>query len=109
MKKHLLKTLFVCLFAFAGTTASAYDCEVDGIYYNLNATDQTASVTYWDLYHNINYRGAVHIPEKLNYDGITYSVTSIGESAFYRCSGLTELTIPNSVTSIGDEAFYGCI
>ncbi|MGN0547510.1 MAG: leucine-rich repeat domain-containing protein [Acutalibacteraceae bacterium] len=36
------------------------------------------------------------------------SVTSIGDSAFYRCTGLTSITIPDSVTSIGDGAFYGC-
>ena len=36
------------------------------------------------------------------------SVTSVGSSAFYNCSGLTSVTIPNSVTSIGDYAFYGC-
>ena len=35
-------------------------------------------------------------------------MTSIGGSAFYRCSGLTSITIPNSVTSIGDSAFEGC-
>ena len=35
-------------------------------------------------------------------------VTSIGYQAFYYCSGLTSVTIPNSVTSIGDGAFYGC-
>ena len=39
---------------------------------------------------------------------IPNSVTSIGEWAFRRCSGLTSVTIPNSVTSIGDEAFSGC-
>jgi len=36
-------------------------------------------------------------------------VTSIGEDAFYGCSGLTSVDIPNSVTSIGEDAFYGCI
>ena len=39
---------------------------------------------------------------------IPNSVTSIGSSAFYGCSGLTSVTIPNSVTSIGDYAFSGC-
>ena len=36
------------------------------------------------------------------------SVTSIGERAFYGCSGLTAIQIPSSVTSIGESAFYGC-
>jgi len=36
------------------------------------------------------------------------SVTSIGESAFYKCFRLTSITIPNGVTSIGESAFYEC-
>ncbi len=36
------------------------------------------------------------------------SVTSIGNSAFFNCSGLTSVTIGNSVTSIGADAFYNC-
>jgi hypothetical protein len=43
--------------------------------------------------------GAVSIPN---------SVTSIGNSAFYYCIGLTSVTIPNSVTSIGAGAFNYC-
>lgn len=37
-----------------------------------------------------------------------YEVIAIGKFAFYGCSGLTSLTIPNSVTSIGYYAFSGC-
>ena len=36
------------------------------------------------------------------------SVTSIGYDAFFGCTGLTSITIPDSVTSIGDLAFDGC-
>ena len=39
---------------------------------------------------------------------IPNSVTSIGDAAFYNCTGLTSITIPNSVTSIGRGAFNGC-
>ena len=39
---------------------------------------------------------------------IPEGVTSIGNFAFYNCSGLTSVNIPNSVTSIGYDAFYNC-
>ena len=48
--------------------------------------------------------GVITIPSEVN----GYSVTSIGSQAFYNCSGLTSVTIPNSVTSIGKSAFWGC-
>ena len=52
--------------------------------------------------------GDLIIPSTISYNGTTYSVTSIGDRAFYYCSGLTSVAIPNSVTSIGESAFYGC-
>ena len=40
-----------------------------------------------------------------NYNGKNYA---INQYAFYNCSGLTSITIPNSVESIGVSAFYNC-
>jgi hypothetical protein len=49
-------------------------------------------------------------PGRLQYSySIPASVTSIGASAFYGCTGLTSITIPSSVTSIGASAFVNCI
>ena len=35
-------------------------------------------------------------------------VTTIGDSAFQKCTGLTRITLPDSLTTIGDSAFEGC-
>ena len=45
---------------------------------------------------------------QVTYYRIGNNVTSIGESAFYSCSGLKSIIIPNSVTNIGNYAFYNC-
>ena len=48
--------------------------------------------------------GDVTIPNAMN--GLP--VTSIGDYAFFHCTSLTDITIPNSVTSIGQDAFFYC-
>ena len=85
--------------------ASADAVEINGIYYNLITKAQQAEVTS-----NPNqYTGSIVIPESVNYNEVTYSVTSIGNKAFRDCSALTSIKMPNSVTSIGGEAFAYCI
>ena len=87
-------------------TASAYDFEVDGFYYNIiSLSDLTVEVTAGDN----KYSGELIIPSTVNYKSKTLTVTSIGRYAFDGCSGLTSITIPNSVISIITDAFLFCI
>ena len=106
MKKKLLLTILALLSAEFSIQIKAYDAHVNGFYYNLNKSARTAQVT--SSYNYNDYSGQVTIPSSISYEGTTYNVTSIGNSAFNLCSSLTSVTIPNSVTSIGWAAFNRC-
>ena len=103
MKKRFTACLTTLILSVLfSISASADVVEVDEIFYDISGT--TATVTYgWE-----EYSGNIVIPESITFENSIYSVTSIGESAFWCCSSLTSVTIPNSVTSIGNSAFYGC-
>lgn len=100
MKKQVLLIVLMLM----PLMASAHT-EINGIYYNL--TDKVAEVTSVPS-GTSKYRGIIVIPETVVYGEMTYSVTSIGYQAFYECSNITSITIPNSVTSIGERAFWNC-
>ena len=74
-------------------------------------------INYWFSYNNEafvlkkesqEYSGQIIIPESVVHNGFCYNVVGVDDSAFYGCSGLTSVTIPNSVTSIGEAAFRYC-
>ena len=105
--------IFSLLLALAASVGAlwASDTRVNGIWYDFDSNTKEASVTYRGRvygFYSDEYSGAVTIPPSVTYDNVTYKVTGIGEYAFYDCTGLTSITIPNSVTSIGISAFSGC-
>ena len=106
----LMTTLILSV--FFSISSSAYDVCVDGVCYNLISKGKIAEVTCRDVYNYneyYNYSGDIKIPSYIKVNKVEYSVTSIGKRAFYKCTDLKSVTIPNSVTSIGDEAFFDCI
>ena len=91
---------------------SAHDFEVGGIYYEITSSEEmSVAVTFRGRaggeYTN-EYSGNVIIPSTVIYQGKNYCVNSIEESAFFNCSNLIAIKIPESVTSIGDRAFEKC-
>ncbi len=106
MKKN---ALFLLMLLCIPVIVNAYDAQIDGIYYNLDKSEKTATVTFYSLNNNSKaYSGDVIIPSEVTFQGVTYTVIGIGDSAFYGCIGLTSATIPNSVISIGGDAFNKC-
>lgn len=105
MKKILL------LLSLLPLMASAYNAKINGLFYNLNKQTRQAEVTYEKASGDTpisSYSGSVTVPQTVTYNNVSYSVTSVGEGAFYGCSGLTSITLPNSITEIGQGAFYNC-
>ena len=74
---------------------------------NYTVTDETANTVELTGYVS-KPEGILEIPATVSYNSTTYSVTSIGDGAFYWCTALTQIIIPENITSIGDIAFSGC-
>ena len=89
MKKSIL-LLFAALLPLV--TSAQTKVEIDGIWYNLISKAKVAEVTFkGDFYNSYRdeYSGSITIPATVTYDGGAYSVTSIGDGAFWDCSSLT--------------------
>ena len=101
MKKQIILILMMLLPMVTG----AETVEIDGINYELVSNTKEATVIKKN---SGKYTGNVVIPASVTYDGVEYSVTGTGYAAFYECSSMTSITIPNSVTVIGIMTFIGC-
>ena len=110
MKKHLhnsLRALFLSLAVLLSLPMQAQiSVEIEGINYELDGETKEATVIAKS---GGEYSGIIVIPESVEHETVTYSVTGIGSQAFFSCSSLESVAIGNSVMSIGDYAFYSCI
>lgn len=106
--KHLIKSILLLLTLLLPATAGAYDFEVDGIYYNITSAN-TVEVTYKAIDIS-SYSDSIVIPSAVTYNSLLYSVTAIGDSAFWGAFNnnllhVNKITIPETVTTIGKAAF----
>ena len=104
MKQTIIKSLMLIAVLLTSNATYAYDFESGGVLYNITSASEpyTVAVTYkydGEVVHNY-YKGSVTIPEKVTYNGITYSVTEI-DAAFADSYYLTSVTIPASILKIG--------
>lgn len=109
MKKRFLSLL--CVLAFALPFIAATPCfadtgetTIDQITYRYDT--ETGEATVNDADESIS--GNAVIPGTIEVGGQKYKVTSVGDYAFFYCSRLTEITIPEGVTSIREHAFAYC-
>ena len=104
-------------YIFGYTTTSSYSSSVSGATYQYS--ELRTGYEYYYYYIPSSIKSVIitggNIPKNAFYNcsglmsiTIPDSVTSIGDYSFYECSGLTSVTIPNSVKSIGKSAFEGC-
>ena len=80
------------------------EIEVSSLQYEITSSN-TVQVVHSEDYKNLT---GIVIPETIEIDGKTYTVTSIGGSAFSGCASLKTIAIPNTVTTISGSAFQNC-
>lgn len=104
-KKNLFFVFVSALMLVFAEKASAYDFQVDGIYYTItNKVDLTVAVSNGTT----KYSGDIVIPVTVEANDQTYTITSIAAQAFLNCDQLKSITIGSEVKTIESQAFFGC-
>ena len=98
-----LSSVLMCANAFAAVTGSCGN----SIKWTLDDSGNLTLSGSGEMWNN-GYDDSPFKDYEIRKATVKYGITSIGESAFLGCRGMTELTLPNSVTSIGGNAFEGC-
>lgn len=114
---HLFRRLALVVGLIVQSTLLNASTLINGLYYDLDTSSRTATVTYQTLewYNYASLPASVKIPETVTYNGVTFTVTKIADSAFRYCKYMEEISIPGTVTEVGttsryssDLPFYDC-
>ena len=111
MKRKLLLLLFIlCLLPATNVWAQTGTYTANGVTwkYKLEGSPKTATIT-GDVIGNNYFTGVLDIPSNIIHNGNSYTVTKIGDYAFYYYRGATEVKFPLSLTIIGFRSFEGCV
>ena len=100
MKNRIKKLILLIIFNFTITSAIAYDCVYNGMYFDIiSEKDCTAAITYSSYVYG-DYAGDVVIPPQITYGDKVYTVTTIKNYTFAKCINLKSITIPSTVTKV---------
>lgn len=90
--------------------ASWASISIDGLTYDIDMENGTASVFSWTNQQESGFPedGKVEIPASVAYDGIDYPVVALEGECLSWCTSLIALTIPDSVTSLGESCLGNC-
>ena len=102
--KHLKTLLTTIAVLLCSISVSAYDFEVDGLWYDITSELEVEIVTETENFNG----GDMVIPETVTYNGTTYNITSISQGAFQGNERITSLIISKNITSMGEYAFEWC-
>lgn len=81
--------------------------EVDGICYILDEETRTATVSNRDASLG-SYSGHIEIPSSFDYNGVVYTVATIGSNAFESCPKVYSISLPSTLENIEHGAFWNC-
>ena len=98
-----LRILLIIAAILSFTKASAYDFEIGKLQYSITS-DSTVEVTGVNFNINSNSNNSFEIPNHVTFNNVEYTVTAIGDRAFYN-HYIKDLIIPETITSIGVDAF----